>query len=92
MKVLLNIFDKSLELEYQKEFRFYVENHKIEPIKVHVGSLMDISEMFMIQDIEKLKIKEKINYIIIASAINVNLDDTKKDLKNFSYVIFNDFN
>ena len=37
-------------------------------------------------DIEKLKIKEKINYIIIASAINVNLDDTKKDLKN-SYFI-----
>ena len=37
-------------------------------------------------DIKKLKIKKKINHLIIASAINVNLDDTKKNFKN-SYFI-----
>ena len=37
-------------------------------------------------DIKKLKVKEKIKYFIIASAINVNLDDTKKDLKNSYFV------
>jgi hypothetical protein len=33
----LTLFDKPKEFKYQKEFRFYVENDKIEPIKIQTG-------------------------------------------------------
>lgn len=42
----LTIFEKPDEYEYQKEFRFYVRNNKIEPIKIQIGSLKEYSEIF----------------------------------------------
>lgn len=55
----LTVFEKPLEYEYQKEFRFYVENDKVEPIKVSIGSLRDYSEVFEMQDILQMKLEAK---------------------------------
>ena len=52
----ITLFEKPLEFEYQKEFRFYVENDKIEPIKIQIGSMKDYAEMFKIEDILELKL------------------------------------
>lgn len=55
----LSLFEKPLEFEYQKEFRFYVENTKIEPIVVELGSLETCAELFKMEDIFKLELKPK---------------------------------
>jgi hypothetical protein len=55
----ITLFEKPLEFEYQKEFRFYVENDKIEPIKIQIGSMKDYAEMFKIEDILSLKLTSK---------------------------------
>ena len=47
----ITLFEKPLEFEHQKEFRFYVENDKIEPIKIQIGSMKDYAEIFKIEDI-----------------------------------------
>lgn len=52
----INLFQKPNEFEYQKEFRFYVENDKIEPIKLNIGSMKDYSEIFKTEDILKLEL------------------------------------
>lgn len=52
----ITLFEKPLEFEYQKEFRFYVENDKIEPIKIQIGSMKDYAEIFKIEDILELKL------------------------------------
>ncbi len=55
----ITLFEKPLEFEYQKEFRFYVENDIIEPIKIQIGSLEDYSEIFKIEDLLELKLVSK---------------------------------
>jgi len=55
----ITLFEKPLEFEYQKEFRFYVENDKIEPMKIQIGSLKDYAEMFKIEDALELKLEKK---------------------------------
>lgn len=55
----ISLFEKPLEFEYQKEFRFYVENDKIEPIKIQIGSLEKYAEIFRIEDIISLEIYER---------------------------------
>lgn len=55
----ISLFEKPLEFEHQKEFRFYVENDKIEPIKIQIGSLKNHAEMFKIEDILELKLVPK---------------------------------
>ena len=52
----ITLFEKPLEFEYQNEFRFYVENDKIEPIKIQIGSLKGYAEMFKIEDFLELKL------------------------------------
>ena len=52
----ITLFEKPLEFEYQKEFRFYVENNKIEPIKIQIGSMKDYAEIFKIEDVLELKL------------------------------------
>jgi hypothetical protein len=52
----ITLFEKPLEFEHQKEFRFYVENDKIEPIKIQIGSMKDYAEMFKIEDLLELKL------------------------------------
>ena len=55
----LSPFEKSLEFEYQKEFRFYVENDKVEPIKIQIGSLQDYSELHTMDEIMEIKLVPK---------------------------------
>lgn len=55
----ISLFEKPLEFEYQKEFRFYVENEKIEPVKIQIGSLENCSELFKTEDIFALQLKPK---------------------------------
>ena len=57
----LTLFEKPNEFEYQKEFRFYVYNEKIEPIKIHIGSLHDKAVMYSMDEIMTLQLKPKIN-------------------------------
>mgnify|MGYP006382101747 FL=1 len=52
----ISLFEKPLEFEYQKEFRFYVENDKIEPIKIQIGSMKDYAEIFKIENFLKMKL------------------------------------
>ncbi|MCG9791216.1 hypothetical protein [Flavobacterium algicola] len=59
----ISLFEKPLEFEYQKEFRFYVERKSEKPFSFSIGSLKDIAEIYIAIDIVntlKLKIKEDI--------------------------------
>jgi hypothetical protein len=42
----ISLFEKPLEFEYQKEFRFYVERDSTEPFCFSIGSLVNISELY----------------------------------------------
>ncbi|WP_100616406.1 hypothetical protein [Confluentibacter citreus] len=42
----ITLFQKPLEYEHQKEFRFYVERDSIEPLILKIGSLKDIAEIY----------------------------------------------
>ena len=55
----ITLFEKPLEFEHQKEFRFYVENDKIKPIKIQIGSMKDYAEILKIEDILELKLEVK---------------------------------
>jgi hypothetical protein len=52
----ISLFEKPLEFEYQKEFRFYVENNKVKPIKIQIGNMKDYADMFKIEDFLELKL------------------------------------
>jgi hypothetical protein len=53
----INLFEKPLEFEYQKEFRFYIENYDMKPIKIQIGSLKKYAEIINIEDLIYLKLK-----------------------------------
>ncbi len=53
----LTLFDKPLEFEYQKEFRFYVHNQTLEPIKIQIGSLKGKAEIFEAKNLTELKLE-----------------------------------
>ena len=55
----ITLFEKPLEFEQQKEFRFYVANDKIEPIKIQIGSLKKYAEIFKIEDLLEVKLIPK---------------------------------
>ncbi|MFD1629682.1 hypothetical protein [Pseudopedobacter beijingensis] len=58
----ITLFEKSLEFEYQKEFRFYLERDSIDPFVFNIQGLRDISEIYTTSDILeglKLEIKKK---------------------------------
>jgi hypothetical protein len=42
----ITLFQKPLEYEHQKEFRFYVERDSIEPLILNIGSLKNIAEIY----------------------------------------------
>lgn len=50
----LDIFHKSNEFEYQKEFRIIIKNEGQNPIKIQIGSLKEISQIFETKDLETL--------------------------------------
>lgn len=58
----ITLFEKPLEFEHQKEFRFYVENDKIKPIKIQIGSMKDYAEILKIEDILELKLEIKSSF------------------------------
>lgn len=47
----IHLFEKPLEFEYQKEFRFYVERISADPFKFSIGSLEPIAELHRSNDI-----------------------------------------
>lgn len=56
----VHLFEKPNEYEYQKEFRFYIENDIIEPIRISIGSLKHCAELFETKDAMKLEIKSEV--------------------------------
>lgn len=55
----ITLFEKPLEFEYQKEFRFYVGDYGMKPIKINIGSLKKYAEIFKIEDLLEVKIEPK---------------------------------
>jgi hypothetical protein len=53
----INLFKKNLDYEYQREFRFYIENDLISPIKFEIGSLKEIAEIHPTKDIIELELR-----------------------------------
>ena len=54
----ITLFEKPLEFEYQKEFRFYIERKSDKPFSFSIGSLKDIAEIYNSKDIvETLELK-----------------------------------
>ena len=51
----LSLFEKPDEFEYQKEFRFYVINDVVEPIKIQIGSLKGKAELYTAIDLLSLR-------------------------------------
>lgn len=47
----INLFQKPNEYKYQNEFRFYVGRESIEPIKIEIGNIKDIAEIYKSEDI-----------------------------------------
>ncbi len=47
----INLFEKPLEFEYQKEFRFYVERISDKPFVFSIGSLTDIAELHLAEGV-----------------------------------------
>lgn len=55
----ITLFEKPLQFEYQKEFRFYVEDYGMKPIKIQIGSLKKYAEIFKIENLLEIKIEPK---------------------------------
>ncbi len=50
------LFDKPKEFEYQKEFRFYVYNNELTPIKIQIGNLKGKAEIIEAKKLTGLKL------------------------------------
>lgn len=53
----VSLFEKPIEFEYQKEFRLYVENENIEPLKLNLGSLKNKAELISMEDALLIRLK-----------------------------------
>lgn len=53
----LTLFDKPKEFEYQKEFRFYVHNLELKPIKIQIGSLRGKAEIIEAKNLTEIKLE-----------------------------------
>jgi len=60
---LMNLtpFDKSNKYEYQKEFRFSVENEENEPLKINIGSMKSYAEIIEAKELLGLELQPKSN-------------------------------
>lgn len=54
----LGPFDKLDVFEYQKEFRFFVENAVNEPIKINIGSMKSYAEIFETKDLLSIELQQ----------------------------------
>lgn len=58
----ITLFEKPLEFEYQKEFRFYIDRNSEDPIKITIGSLEGIAELHKTEEVvETMKLQMKNN-------------------------------
>lgn len=48
-----------MEFEYQKEFRFYVHNQKLEPISIQIGSLKGKADILETKNLTELNLELK---------------------------------
>ncbi len=55
----LTLFNKPKEFEYQKEFRFYIHNDKLKPIKIQIGSMKGKAEIIEVKNLTELKVALK---------------------------------
>jgi hypothetical protein len=53
----LTLFDKPMEFEYQKEFRFYIHHQRLKPIKIQIGSLKGKAEIIETKSLMELKLE-----------------------------------
>lgn len=53
----LGVFYKPTRFKHQSEYRFFVENDLNKPIKINIGSIEDISQIFKIEEFERLRFK-----------------------------------
>jgi len=58
----ISVFQKPIEFEYQKEFRFYVNNKLSQPLIIKIGSLKKISEIHCTDEIKGLRLQSKKTY------------------------------
>lgn len=56
----LTVFNKPMGYEYQKEFRFFVGNDVLEPIKFQLGSLKNYAEIIDMNDLRGLKTRKQV--------------------------------
>lgn len=55
----LTVFEKPMEFEFQKEFRFYVKRFSTQPLKIQIGSLQQIAELLPAEGvIETFRLKK----------------------------------
>ena len=52
----LTPFDKPKAFDYQKEFRFFVQNELNEPIKINIGSMKNYAEIGETKDLHTLRL------------------------------------
>lgn len=55
----LTPFNKPNAFEYQKEFRFFVENEVDKPIKLQIGNMKSYAEIYEAKDLVSLELKSK---------------------------------
>ena len=48
-------FEKPLEYAYQKEFRFFVNSGMQKPIKLHIGPLNDVAQIFEMSELQEME-------------------------------------
>jgi hypothetical protein len=63
----ITLFEKPLEFEYQKEFRFYVKRKSDKPFTFSIGSLTKIAEVYKAEDIVdtlKLRVNKKAGKVV----------------------------
>jgi hypothetical protein len=53
----LGVFHKPLKFKHQNEFRIFVENNQRSPLVLKIGSIEDISEIFEIEEFERLRFR-----------------------------------
>ncbi len=53
----IKLFEKPIEFEYQKEFRLYIENENIQPIKLNLGPLKNKAELISMEDALLISLK-----------------------------------
>lgn len=52
----ITVFDKSMEFEYQKEYRIVLYSNQIKPFIIKIGNINEIAELFEVKALDEMKI------------------------------------